>query len=253
LRSVKYWIICLVSLLAYGTPPLERDGVVFAEGIASSVFTSPCAVIEQLAGTEHLRQFKRINGVFVADRKGEAWVSLRGFGLPHVYIPDLRYDSVSHFEKPFKGVRLKSKSVSVTAYTIAYHTQEELQRVAQPWVISKYKGKPLMYFLRKSLGVDHGSLVCEPAQVERTVRMFMSSVIIPLNGGATDVYLLEESSALMLVSESRQSIRILYQTPKVIDSLDEVMIDAPIDVINDLVNHLTAKPKSGNSDHGLAE
>lgn len=206
-------------------------------------FLVDCKILYSLVSTDQVSPFERMVGIYQLDKKKIKLRDVRKYGWSHVVIPAYDYDTVQKFSEPFEGTTfiIKKKDVSVSIYSRTYLTmRRQLSKVVSADVYKMYRETPLFSFLNSSLGLYVGESDFCAGVPEKSVSMFMASVVLPINGRLTHVYQLNDPEALLLVAATgkKTTARFIFPNPENIDTLDYVMVHAPEAYINEILNAL---------------
>jgi hypothetical protein len=225
--------------------------LVFFSGVVackdSGPFLVDCQMLSLLAGTDEPSKFERVAGSYQLDKKKLKLRGVRKYGWPHVVIPAYDYDAVQKFNEPFDRITfsVKKNDVGVSVYSRTYSTmRQELSKVISAELYKTYREKPFFSFLDISLGLDSGESDFCAGIPEKSVRMFMTSVVLPVGGGKTHVYRLTNPEALLLVGAAGRKTQadFIFPSPKNIDTLDYVVVLAPESYIMEILNALKKGP-----------
>jgi hypothetical protein len=221
--------------------------LIFFSGIVACEERGPflvdCKLLSILVRTDEPSKFDRVVGSYQLDKKKMKLRGVRKYGWSHVVIPAYDYDAVQKFNEPFEGIRFSAKKndVGVSVYSMTYSTmRQELSKVISAELCKTYREKQFFSFLDDSLGLDVGESDFCAGIPEKSVRMFMASVVLPIGGGKTHVYRLTNPEALLLVAATgkKTTAEFIFPSPKNIDTLDYVMVHAPEAYIIKIVNAL---------------
>jgi hypothetical protein len=207
------------------------------------LYRLPCNELSALLGVENLYKFERVRGSFSIDPAVLKWRDLIKDGWPHVAIPDYKYGPVHPLDPPFKGFRLvdKSNEIDVIVNTVSSSQRTHLSTVVSSSVFSTFKDKPLFSFLEEALGVYTDGFSCRTTDVGRSVAMFMSAEVLPVQGRATRVYRLTNPRALLLVpAAGERSLHLIFPDERNIDVLNYVRIWASESGIQTILRSIRA-------------
>jgi len=192
------------------------------------LYRVPCNELSALLGVENLSKFERVRGSYSIDPVTLKWRDLIKDGWPHVVIPDYKYGPVHALDPPFKGFRLvdKSNEIDVIVDTVSSSQRTHLSSVVSSSVFNTFRDKPLFSFLEEALGVYVDGFSCRTTDVGRSVSMFMSAEVLPIDGRTTRVYRLTDPKALLLVPTTGElrRVQLIFPDEKNMDVLNYVRI-----------------------------
>src|SRR5256885_2306420 len=199
----KVTIFLLLALAA--SKPIAEE----LPKVDGDLYTFPCNELSALLGVEELSKCERMRGSYDIDPVKVKWRELIEDGWPRVPIPDYKYGPAKPLDLPVKALRLvdEGNDIAVIVQPISSSQRKYLSRVTTPSVFEAFKDKSIFTFLEEALGVYVDGFSCQTPDAFKSVAMFMSVDVLPIDSRTTRVYRLTSPKALLLVPKTPTELR----------------------------------------------